>query len=325
MVVGALFTRRRQKIHNFLLLCRFLERQASEEEEAIVSNKQVAFWMDLIRTNSTPRTMTVRFEPIAVRAVVKAIAHNSSLVAIDLCNCNLQDDVGVEIGRMLAVNTHLRRLVLDYNRFGPKSLAALGDGLSRNTTIESLSLEANPLSGESLSDFSGIAAFTRMLANNTSLANLNLYQTGLQRDGGRHLLRAMQSNSTLTCLQLSPTDEIETSDLSALTDILRDNARTAAEVGTSEKLRRATERKLAAEHKKVEDKLSSEAAEEAWVLAQKEARRKAREDADFAVLKAARAAMVEREAEYKEMRARWKAEAEAKKPDAGAAAKKKKK
>ena len=79
-----------------------------------------------LATNATPPEMSFRCDPIAVRAIVKAVADNSSLLTLDVTRANLRDDVGVEIARSLETNSSLTRLDMDENRFGPSTLAALG-------------------------------------------------------------------------------------------------------------------------------------------------------------------------------------------------------
>jgi len=63
-----------------------------------------------------------------------------------LSNCSLGDDVGLELGNMLASNRTLQRLELDYNNLSARSLSAIGLALLQdNATLTSLSLERNPV------------------------------------------------------------------------------------------------------------------------------------------------------------------------------------
>jgi len=293
----------------------------------VAANPQFAFWMDLLRANATPASMTIRAEPVAVRAFMKVLGTNTSLASLDLCNCRLQDDVGAEIGNMLATNTGLVRLDLDYNALGAKSLDAIATGLRSNRTLQSLSLEHNPLTGDDGMDVSRVLAFAAALPACRTLTSLNLYGTRLGRRGGRALAEALPECPGLMCMQLSTTDEMDVADLAAITDTLRDNARAAAEAAAAGKAMRAAARRVAAEKKKVEDELAMRAAEEAWLVAQKAGREKARIDAVTKALSDERRAEMEREVEYREMRRQWKEEAaakEAKKADAGAKKAKKK-
>ncbi len=79
-------------------LCRVLERQKSQEDEAVLSDKRVAFWIDLLQRDATPPDMVLRVDPVAFRAFVKAmIPGNTSLRSLDACGSKLQDDVGVQV------------------------------------------------------------------------------------------------------------------------------------------------------------------------------------------------------------------------------------
>jgi hypothetical protein len=71
--------------------------QQREEEEAVADDKRVAFWIDLLRHDATPSDMALRVDPIAARAFIKSAVKNSSLQGLDMCGCQLQDDVGVEV------------------------------------------------------------------------------------------------------------------------------------------------------------------------------------------------------------------------------------
>lgn len=78
--------------------------QRREEEEALAADPQSAFLVGLVLSNTTPEHMVLRAGPIAIRAFIKAMGPapgakdgNTSLRSLDLCGCNLADDVGVEV------------------------------------------------------------------------------------------------------------------------------------------------------------------------------------------------------------------------------------
>jgi hypothetical protein len=79
-------------------LCSVLERQKSQEDEAVLADKRVAFWIDLLQRDATPPDMVLRVDPVAFRAFVKAmLPGNASLRSLDACGCKLHDDVGVQV------------------------------------------------------------------------------------------------------------------------------------------------------------------------------------------------------------------------------------
>lgn len=383
-----------------------MEAQRQEEEEAVASDKRVSFWLELIVSNRTPSEMVWRIQPIAVRALSKAIAANASLLALDLCNADLGEDVGETLGRVLGENKHLKRLDLDCNRFGPKTLVAIANGLCQNpdSALVSLSMERNPLTtsfpepgtgggggSKGKEDFTGLRTFcVKVLANcnyvspetlavldaeaaasaapvklrttnddgdplteaelaaqaasaaaaalaareaavkrrggaGSRLVHLNLFQCGLKREGGRMLALCLRSNTTLTHLQLSSTDEIDGGDLSSITDILKDNQKATSERLAADKARRAAKRREEEVAKRIAAAEAAAAAEVAWIDAQqafRDAQRQKERD-DEAMAEARR--RMEADTEEREKISKWKAEQEAKAKTAATKDAKKKK
>lgn len=84
---------------------RQLERQLADETDAVSNNHRAAVYIDLINFNLTPPDLVVELEDtIAIRALVKTLRPNVSLRSLDLCRCNLRDDVGVELAAALQHN-----------------------------------------------------------------------------------------------------------------------------------------------------------------------------------------------------------------------------
>jgi hypothetical protein len=123
------------------------ELQLREEAEAIAGDATAAFYLRLIREQATPASLCLRaLTPPAMRACVKALGGNTSLLALDLTGCHLDDDsIGRALAGMLASNRHLLRLDLDMNSLTSGGAACLATGLQGNSTLASLSLEGNPL------------------------------------------------------------------------------------------------------------------------------------------------------------------------------------
>lgn len=155
---------------------RLLERQRAEEEDAVNSDARVRFWIDLVKDNATPTDTVLRVSPVATRAFVKALRDNTSLITLDLCRCSLKDDVGVELAKVLMTNGTLRKVELADNEFGPPTASALGEALSGNNTLKSLSLAHNALTLKE-TEFKGLEALASMLERNTALTHLNLWHT----------------------------------------------------------------------------------------------------------------------------------------------------
>jgi hypothetical protein len=276
----------------------------------------MSFFVSLLRTNSTPPDMVLRATPTAIRAFLKAIAEtgNTSLRGLDLCDCQLGDDVGIEVGNCLKLNRTLHRVDLDHNRLGPKSLAAIAAGLQSNASLVSLSLEHNPLAGDdpTLPDHAGFAALSEALKTNRSLLSLNLFQVSLGGPGGKLLREGVEGNPALRTLQLSGLDGAESADLSAITDRLRANCAAHTAGQAAAKTQRAADRRLAAEKEAADEAKAAEEAEVAWVEAERVGRQAARDAADFEAYRKDRLAGMQREVDERARKVRLAAEAEEK-------------
>src|SRR3546814_2840656 len=73
---------------------------------------------------------------------------------------------------------------------------AFGESLARNSSLQHLSLDSNPLTGSD-SDFDGIRHLAEALEHNTSLTSLNLHRCGLKDKGGQAISAALDNNTTV--------------------------------------------------------------------------------------------------------------------------------
>jgi len=335
---------------------RLLERQRAEEEDAVNSDPRVKFWIELVEENATPPDAIIRAHPTAQRALVKSLELNRSLLTLDLCRSSLGDDVGTQLAmvrlllaphvaahnslltlavaccgvsflsQVLTSNTSLLKVTLDDNNLGPATAAALGEALSSNATLRSLSLEENPLTHDK--DYDGIASLARMLQSNATLTFLNLWKTGVGDQGGQALAAALPTNNTLVCLQLSPADGVKFADLEAITACLEENMRIYEVEQEVLRQDQAAERAAQAEAKRQRDEEQAKKEEEEWLEEQAKLRAKNRAEAAIMAKKAeedARIAREEAERKRREDKARKEAEEKAKKKKKGKKGKKKKK
>lgn len=218
----------------------------------------------------------------------------------------------MQLGAMLKSNTSLRVLELDFNRFGPRTAAALAQGLESNSTLKRLSLSGCKLTGEEANkpDHSGIAALASALASNTGLVSLGLFGCGLGSAGGRLLLEGLHSNAVLREVAIDPSDGITAADGSDLSDILASNAEAFAHAEIEGKKARAAARKAALDKIAEEKAVAQKKAEVEWIGMEAEARKTKREQDQFDKYKKLRLEEMERERREKERWARFKAEAE---------------
>lgn len=164
----------------------------------------------------------------------------------------------------------------------------MSGGLARNSHLRALSLERNPLTGESRDDMTGVAALAAALQTNTALRCLNLFHCGLGVEGGRILADALErgGGSGIVALQLSPADGIATADLARITLAVRANIlRADAEAARAAEEGAAAAAAAESDAKAAEDE-ALRLAEDLWIQSQKVDRARARAEAEYAEHKA---------------------------------------
>lgn len=101
-----------------------------------------------LKTDNTPKEHTLAGLDLGAartRILASHVAFNNTLAVLHLARKNIEDDVGVELAMMLIKNKTLRKLELEGNKLGPKSIQALGHALEKNTTLRVLDLESNDI------------------------------------------------------------------------------------------------------------------------------------------------------------------------------------
>ena len=99
-----------------------------------------------IKMNNTPKEYTVAglsLGPARCRILASNVSQNISLTALHLARKGINDPEGLELARMLHDNKTLRKLELEGNLLGPKSIMAFGAALKVNKTLKYLDLESN--------------------------------------------------------------------------------------------------------------------------------------------------------------------------------------
>ena len=282
------------------------EAQLREEESTVAADEVASLLLRCVAEGATPPSLELRaLAPAAVRALVKALAGNTSLRSLDLVGCNLTDDaVAGALGDMLARNRGLRSLALDHNALTGAAAGEIARGLATNATLRSLSLEGNALGGggggEGGGGGAGVAALAGAVAGHAALQSLNLFDTRLGAEGGRALAAAVAANTTLLSVQLSPFDGVADGDLAAVEAGVARN-RAAAEAARAAVLAAAGAELVArASSAAVEEVRGAAEGEAEWSAADMERRAKARQDAEISRLKREALERTKREQEYKE-------------------------
>ena len=87
---------------------------------------------------------------------------NTSLTTLHLARKKIEDEDGVYIAEMLQDNNTLRKIELEGNLLGPKTIRKFGEVLQTNRTCRFLDLESNQLTAEG-QDMSGIKDFVQVM------------------------------------------------------------------------------------------------------------------------------------------------------------------
>ena len=106
-----------------------------------------------------------RSAPSTIKALAKALEHNTTLRSLELCDTEIQSDLK-DIAEALKVNQSLKSLSLAKNRFKSKDIKNLAEALKVNETLISLDLSENQIDEDS------ILAFIETLEKNTTLIEL---------------------------------------------------------------------------------------------------------------------------------------------------------
>ncbi|KAF6735105.1 Leucine-rich repeat-containing protein 45 [Oryzias melastigma] len=122
---------------------------------------------------------------------------NTTVKSLDLKGNNLRSAGAEVLGKLLARNSTLRRLVLEWNALGvwEEAFSVFCDGLASNNTLSHLDLRNNQISHH------GAAALALALRRCSSLEELDLRWNNLGLLGGRSLLEALQNNKSIVKLR----------------------------------------------------------------------------------------------------------------------------
>ena len=77
------------------------------------------------------------------KLVAMNIKNNESLMSLHIARKNISDNDGVQLAWMLNTNKFLRKLELEGNQLGPKTISEFGKTLKKNETLKYLDLESN--------------------------------------------------------------------------------------------------------------------------------------------------------------------------------------
>jgi hypothetical protein len=123
-----------------------------------------------------------------------------------LARKGIEDAEGVELAKMLIQNKVLRKLELEGNKLGPKTIQALGFALEKNTTLRVLDLESNDIYKDKDAPFDPetrkptipkMFFFVESMQMNTTLLSLNLANCQMDERCGAKWLETTRINQDL--------------------------------------------------------------------------------------------------------------------------------
>ena len=124
------------------------QKRKEEEEQMNRLEGRMLIMLKNLQSNNTPKEYTIsglNLGPARCRILASHVAHNRTLTALHLARKGIEDGEGVELAKMLINNAVLRKLELEGNKLGPKSIQAFGQALEQNNTLRVLDLESNDI------------------------------------------------------------------------------------------------------------------------------------------------------------------------------------
>lgn len=121
--------------------------------------------------------------------------------SLDVSNLSLSDELGDAIIRSLPATT-LVKLEFGGNNFSSITISALAAVLlKKNTSLQHISLDSNPLT-YGKNGIESISKLAKSLEENTVLSTLSLWRCGIGLQGCAALSKALQHNTTLISLEI---------------------------------------------------------------------------------------------------------------------------
>ncbi|KAL7492578.1 hypothetical protein ACHAWT_001866 [Skeletonema menzelii] len=144
-------------------------------------------------------------EDVGAMALGEMLQHNDSLMLLDISSCSIGNEGGAAIGSGLSVNTTLQTLNLDKNALGSGTNHVLfSEGLATNKTLMAVHLSGNGFVDMDSSDPSTWGeAVANALSVNTSLQYLDLSNNALSE---KSIIDAVAAHPSIVSVNLSDND-----------------------------------------------------------------------------------------------------------------------
>lgn len=124
---------------------------------------------------------------------------DQKICSLDVSNLSLSDGLGEAIVRSLPAT--LVKLELGGNNFSSLTVSALAVLLKKNTSLQHISLDSNPLTS-GINGIESLNLLAESLGGNTGLRTLSLWRCGIGLQGCSALFKALKHNTTLVSLEI---------------------------------------------------------------------------------------------------------------------------
>lgn len=133
------------------------------------------------------------------KVLLTGLFGNTTVKVLDLKGNNLRSTGAEVLGKLLARNKTLRRLVLEWNALGvwDEAFSLLCEGLASNSVLTHLDLRNNQINHH------GASELALGLKRNGTLELLDLRWNNIGLLGGRSLLEALQKNKSIVQLEMA--------------------------------------------------------------------------------------------------------------------------
>ncbi|XP_031179807.1 leucine-rich repeat-containing protein 45 isoform X2 [Sander lucioperca] len=133
------------------------------------------------------------------KVLLTGLFGNTTVKVLDLKGNNLRSTGAEVLGKLLARNNTLRRLVLEWNALGvwDEAFSLFCDGLASNSVLTQLDLRNNQINHH------GASELALALKRNTTVQVLDLRWNNIGLLGGRTLLEALQKNHSIVQLEMA--------------------------------------------------------------------------------------------------------------------------
>lgn len=178
-----------------------MDTQMKEERQALQKDRRFQKELGLIANGKCKPHLRIEVNDITIRCIAKAVWQYNNIRSLDVSNMDLSDLSGSFICRSLRNNRSIEKLELGGNNFGKKTCFSLADSLTTNDVVKFISLECNPLTGNT-NDVSGIETIAKMLKVNNTLTHMSIWQCNINNEGCQVIYDNFKFNESLICFDL---------------------------------------------------------------------------------------------------------------------------